>query len=388
MPREHRCIEHPHRRGIGRSLGLQAAPRGPQLDDEARRMRVTDDPTPWIVLGGFTDDAPAGIPAGLATHRADTGDGPVATLDLENPTWIAPAPHGDLLYVSHSARRTLSAVRLDADGGLELVDQLDIGALNPAHVAVAPDGRSAVAACFTEGVVVRAAIAEDGRFAGVERTWPLEGAAPGATHRNALQSEAEPHQATLLDDGSVLVPDRAQDVVHRIRPDGSHEVAATLRPGAGPRHLVLHPDAPVAYLVGELDATLVTLRRSGAAGELLEPIDVRSALPPDWFGDLAAAAISLDAARHRVLVSNRGHDSVAVFDVAEPERPALVGHLPVEGRTPRFAGHLPSLDLLAVAAMGDHRVDLLDTEEAAAGRRAVRRSMAHAAPACAVAVAR
>ncbi|WP_170165508.1 lactonase family protein [Agrococcus jenensis] len=350
---------------------------------------MTDSPTTWIVLGGFTDGDADGAPSGLAVHAADAaGDEPVDVLALENPTWITPAPRGPLLYVSHSARRTLSAVRLDAEGTLQLVDEIDIGAMNPAHVAVGPDGRSLIASCFTEGAVVRVALDEQGAFAGIDRTWPLAGAAPGATHRNALQSDAEPHQATLLDDGSLLVPDRAQDVVHRIAADGRHEIAAVLRPGSGPRHLVLHPTAPVAYLVCELDASLVTLRRSGPAGEALEPIDVRTVLPPDWFGESAAAAISLDAGRHRLYVTNRGHDSVAVIDVRDAQAPEVVGWLPVEGATPRFAGVLPMLDVLAVAAMGSHRVDLLDPGNAAEGIRAVRRALVHAAPACAVAVAR
>lgn len=338
----------------------------------------------WLVTGGFTDAASPGAPRGLSVHGVEPHGEPrfVAALELENPTWITRAERTGLLYVSHSARRTLSVVRLDDDGSLELVDSLDIGAMNPAHVALVDGERSVVASCFTEGAIVRVTLADDGIFAGVDRTWDVGGRAQDATHRNRLQSEAEPHHATELTSGVVLVPDRAQDVVWRIGADDVVDVAATLRPGSGPRHLALHPSGSCAYLVCELDSTLVTLRRDGDA---LEPIDVRTTLPAGFVGDDAAAAISIDASRDRLYVSNRGHDAVAAFDIAAQASPALIGWIPVRGRTPRFAGVLPAVDSLAIAAQGSDRVDLLSADEAAelVGDR---RSFSHAAPTCVLAV--
>lgn len=337
-----------------------------------------------VLVGGFTDGAPEGIPQGLAVHRID-GDGRSfveGTLPIENPTWVTSGAAPDLAYVSQSARRSLSLVRLEEGGGLSLVDQVDIGALNPAHVVVDPLGGHAIAACFTEGVVVRVGLRRDGTFAGVEHVWDANRAASTATRRNSLQSEAEPHQSVPIGEGEYLVPDRAQDVVWRLGADGGMEVAASVRPGAGPRHLVLHPDAPFAYLVGELDSTLITFRRRGSE---LSPVDVRTTLPADWFGDSAAAAIVIDAARERVYVSNRGHDSIAVFDIRVPARPRMIGWLPVLGRTPRFAGLLPGVDAFAIAAQGSHRVDLL-SGHAAARLTGERVSLTHAAPTCAVAV--
>lgn len=337
-----------------------------------------------VLIGGFTDGASGGVPSGLAVHRV-TCDGMVhseGALALENPTWITSAGRPGLFYVSHSARRTLSAVTVDGDGGLSLIDQIDIGHVNPAHVALAPSGDAVVAACFTAGVVVRVTLSASGGFGAVERVWDLNDAAATATRRNRLQSEAEPHQSVVDDAGGVLVPDRAQDVVWRIGADDQAHPAVVLRPGSGPRHLALHASEPYAYLVGELDSTLTTLRRAGSG---IEPVDVQTTLPRSWVGDSAAAAIAIDSGRERVYVSNRGHDAIAVFDTRAPERPELIGWIPVQGRTPRFAGMLPGLDAFAIAAQASDRVDLMDAADAAAltGGRV---SIVHAAPSCVVEV--
>ncbi|GAA3936702.1 lactonase family protein [Microbacterium soli] len=337
-----------------------------------------------VLVGGFTDGARADIPLGLAVHRVGADGEAVAEgrLVIDNPTWISPGSAPDLFYVSQSARRSLSLVGVDADGRISLVDQIDIDALNPAHVAVDPQGSHVIASCFSEGVIVKVRLRDDGGFAGVEWTRDMNRALASATRRNSLQSDAEPHQAVPIGAGEYFVPDRAQDVVWHLGPDGAAAPAAEVRPGAGPRHLALHPAAPVAYLVGELDSTLITFRREGRA---LVPVDVRTTLPADWFGDSAAAAIVVDAVRERVYVTNRGHDSVAVFDIRAPERPTSIGWIPLRGRTPRFAGLLADAGLLAVAAQGDDHVDLFRAEAAARLQGSDVR-LVHAAPACVVQV--
>ena len=66
------------------------------------------------------------------------------------------------------------------------------------------------------------------------------------------------------------------------------------------------------HVCEERDNTLAVLR-DGIDG--LEPLRVQTTLPAEFFGDSAVAAIFTDAAGERVFVSNRGHDSLAVFDL-------------------------------------------------------------------------
>ncbi|NNF70502.1 MAG: lactonase family protein, partial [Acidimicrobiia bacterium] len=85
---------------------------------------------------------------------------------------------------------------------------------------------------------------------------------------------------------------------------------ATL-PGAGPRHVAFHPNAPVMFGVNELDNALVAYDFDRNTGELRVRQAV-STVPPEA-GESTAAGIQVSASGRHVYVSNRGDDSIAVF---------------------------------------------------------------------------
>lgn len=91
---------------------------------------------------------------------------------------------------------------------------------------------------------------------------------------------------------------------------GEAEVAFATPPGAGPRHLLLHPDRCHALLLTELSSELMLLERTPGG---FFPIDVVSTLPEDHEGNLGGH-LALDPAG-RVLVTNRGHNSLVAFRI-------------------------------------------------------------------------
>ena len=92
---------------------------------------------------------------------------------------------------------------------------------------------------------------------------------------------------------------------------------AVMRPGAGPRHVTFHPTLPLVFVANELDSTVATLRFEEGRGAL-SLLDARSTLPPGWTGTNYPADIHVAANGRTLYVSNRGHNSIAVFSVAEP----------------------------------------------------------------------
>jgi 6-phosphogluconolactonase len=91
---------------------------------------------------------------------------------------------------------------------------------------------------------------------------------------------------------------------------------AVMRPGAGPRHLAFHPTLPLVFVANELDSTVTTLgfdRESGA----LSPLHTQSTLPTGWTGANYPADIHVASSGRTLYVSNRGHNSLAVFTVAD-----------------------------------------------------------------------
>ena len=105
-------------------------------------------------------------------------------------------------------------------------------------------------------------------------------------------------------------------------------------PGAGPRHLVRHPRLPVAYVVCEMGNVVAML---GATPDgRFTTRKIVSTLPAAFDGATQAGHIAVDRAGRRLYVSNRGHDSIAVFALDAAGVPSLIQHIPGGGKWPRF----------------------------------------------------
>ncbi len=115
---------------------------------------------------------------------------------------------------------------------------------------------------------------------------------------------------------------------------GTPIVAYAAPAGSGPRHLLLHPHDPTrAYLISEMASTLTVLDRSEGRFQARATI---STLPNDWHGETIVAHIAMNHAGDRLYVSNRGHDSIAVFALDADGLPSLLQHTPAGGAYPRF----------------------------------------------------
>jgi 6-phosphogluconolactonase len=132
--------------------------------------------------------------------------------------------------------------------------------------------------------------------------------------------------------------DLGTDRVLRFRVDGDAprlgrpETAYRAPAGTGPRHLAFHPTLPFAFLVSELASTLTVLRVSEDGR--LDAMEILSTLPTGADESLGGA-IAINAAGDRLYVTNRGHDSIAVFGIAASGA-VLMQHVPSGGASPRF----------------------------------------------------
>ena len=118
-------------------------------------------------------------------------------------------------------------------------------------------------------------------------------------------------------------------------------------PGSGPRHLVWHPRLPRAYVVCEMANMLATLdsRNDGSFTSAHQA----STLPAAFTGASQAAHIAIDRAGRHLYVSNRGHNSIAVFALDRTGQPRLVQHIATGGDWPRMFLLLEDLGQLLVA---------------------------------------
>jgi 6-phosphogluconolactonase len=91
-----------------------------------------------------------------------------------------------------------------------------------------------------------------------------------------------------------------------------------------------------------------------------------STLPNGFAGDSIAAGIAVHPDGRRVYVSNRGHDSIATFEIdGHDGPPTLMDHVPSGGRTPRhFAIHPAGRSLLVANQDSDNLVSFALDDDA------------------------
>lgn len=131
----------------------------------------------------------------------------------------------------------------------------------------------------------------------------------------------EPHSIVPSPDNAhVYVPHRGSNEVRQFAFDATSGALTALdppaepaAPGAGARHLAFDPSGTHAYLSDEFSDTVTHFTRDPASGLLTRQESV-STLPRDFPGDgntTADCHVTPDGAF--VYVSNRGHDSLAMF---------------------------------------------------------------------------
>lgn len=154
-------------------------------------------------------------------------------------------------------------------------------------------------------------------------------------HEN--QASAHVHFSDLTPDKFLVTCDLGCDqvVTYKVNEQGKVEKLATYQAaaGSGPRHIVFHPVAKIAYLICELNSTIEVLIYDGW-GEF-EHLQTISTLPQDHTGFNGTAAIRITKDGKFVYGSNRGNDSIAVYKTLGDASLELVQIVSTQGKTPR-----------------------------------------------------
>lgn len=327
-----------------------------------------------LYIGTYTAQSRLGRRSeGIYRFRFDPTTGALApagvTADIANPTWLTLHPNGRVLYAAsevreHGQRSGGAAVAYarDAQTGelTRLNDSLTMGA-GPCHLNVHPGGRLLFAANYVSGSLAVIPLREDGSVEPASQVIQHAGAPGPVADR---QEGPHAHCVALDPTGRyLLAADLGLDqvLVYRIDLAGQRLApadppAVNLRPGAGPRHLAFHPNGRWLYVTGELDSTLTVFSWDAGQGRL-EHVQVIGTLPDGWTGINYPAEVTVAATGRFVYMSNRGHDSIAVF-AADPATGKLTpaGHAPTQGAFPRHFALDPTGAFLVAANQNSDNV--------------------------------
>ena len=165
----------------------------------------------------------------------------------------------------------------------------------------------------------------------------------GSSINVARQSSPHAHSVSyIFENDLVLVPDLGIDKVLVYKFDSTtgkllprEALSVETVAGSGPRHLAVHPSRKFAYLVNELDSTILALSCNILTGEM-RAFQTESLLPKDFIGENTSSDIRLTPSGEFLYSTNRGHDSIVGYKVNQSTGIlSYVGHTPANGKTPR-----------------------------------------------------
>jgi 6-phosphogluconolactonase len=270
-------------------------------------------------------------------------------IETVDPSWLTFDPTKSFLFATNEGLTTelgqVVSYALDSTTGAltELSRQQSEGG-EPCHLAVSPDGAFLLCANHENGTVSVFSIDANGRLSAAGDVRQHVGSGPGPT-----QMGPHAHHVTFDPTGQrVIVTDKGIDQLVIYRLQGGTLVPndppfGRLHAGAAPRHLAFNARGDMAYVNGEADMTLSVLTYDASTGAL-EEVQSVSTLPEGAQNDRwSTAELALSPSGTAVYVSNRGHDSIAVFAIDPASgRVTPRGHVQTGGRTPRSFGIDPS----------------------------------------------
>ena len=273
----------------------------------------------------------------------------------EQPAHLWAAPNGRTLYAINWIKHgTVSAYRINRKtGALTLLNKVSAHGDFPNQIVLDPSGRIAVIANHDTGNFVAYKVLPDGKlgeafFAYQDAGKPLSGKQPGPLAHGIVFSP---------DDRFMYLADLGLDRVYGYKVDLAK---ATITPGAtpyvetpagsGPRRLQISPDGKFLYVNHQDDSKVSVFAVDGTT---LTPIQIIATIPPNYVARNTTAEIIIDRPGKHLYVSNRGRNSIAIYDIDQTTgRLTLKADTPAGGNIPRNLRLDSTGDYLLVANQG------------------------------------
>ena len=201
------------------------------------------------------------------------------------------------------------------DGALTFLSSMASGGKSACYVISDPAGEFLYCANYSTGDFSEFRLDGDGRI--VERTQLVrhEGRGPNVSRQEGPHT----HFTNMTPDGKYLVViDLGVDALYAYRLAPGRGIAAAnpkvskMTPGAGPRPLVFARSGRLAYLANELGNSVTSLTYDDGVFTVIGKV---TTLPRFQEGATKVAAIRLSQDERFLFVSNRGYDSIAVYEL-------------------------------------------------------------------------
>lgn len=291
----------------------------------------------------------------IHTYRFHSIDGTLeklhGTFGIENPSYITLNKKGDKLFaVSEVEEGSVVAYGVNDNGSLTFLNKQPTDGSSPCYVSLNKEDNQLFVVNYMGGSIAKYSINQDGRIEEMNDSIQYTGSS-----RHPERQEA-PHPHSIVSDphsGNIFVADLGTDYIHiyvysiatkKLVPKQSYFVSE----GAGPRHIRFHPTKNTVYVVDELTSKIEVLVYDRHV-QRLTSIQTIDTLPKSFKGENTAAELKISPSGNVAYCSNRGHDSIAIFDILEDGTLKKKDITYTNGLTPRHFTIMPDEDYILVA---------------------------------------
>jgi len=297
---------------------------------------------------------------GITVAEFDTKTGalsaPKLVIETRDPAHFTMSADGRHLYMCNTGTPggvSAFAVEDKSTGALKLLNYKESKGRGPSYISVDKSGRYVLDANYGGGFVEVYSLAADGSLDQQTAFVQHEGSSVHPTRQNKpyahwFHTDPGNHFALAADLGTDhIVVYRFDEKTGKLTPNDPP--FAKVNGGSGPRHIAFHPNGRWVYNVQELANEVIAFNWDARKGTLEQFQQVKT-LPADFTEPNTAAEIAVRADGKFLYVSNRGHDSIAVYSIdAKTGELTLRQRVPSRGKTPRFFTFDPTSHWLIVS---------------------------------------
>ncbi len=339
-------------------------------------------------LGTYTK---SGKSKGIYVGKLNTETGKLGPVELageaKSPSFVAISPNGRNLYASlEDGGGSVGAFTVEPDGRLKSLNVQPSGGAGACHVWVDATGKTVFTANYGGGSIAAFRIQPDGSLGERSAFVQFEGSGP-----NKARQE-KPHGHSIYTDPAnrfVYSCDLGTDQVWIVKFDAEKgalspatPASAAVPPGAGPRHLAIHPNSKFAYANNEMGLSVTAFSRDETTGALTV-LHTLPTVPADAERKgVSTAEIFTHPTGQWLYVSNRGHDTIAVYAIGADGRLSYLENAPAGVKVPRGFAIDPSGKWLITAGQNDDRIAVLKIDQTTGKLSATDQSAEVGSPVC------
>lgn len=309
-----------------------------------------------LYVGTYTSEKSEGIYKFDFNMKSGKVSNQSLAINIDNPSFLAYSPNKQFMYsVNQSEDGFVSSYKITENGELRLQTRVSSHGKGPCHIAVNSEGTKAVVSNYGGGTVAIYPITENGTLLDATQVFD----------HNGKQEASHAHSAQFFKE-DLFVADLGRNAVyHYYLKDDTYILESPaivdMKGNPGPRHFAITKDGNFMYVINEYGNSITSIKKTKSR---FKDIDYDSTLKSDYNGKSFCADIHLSKNEKFLYGSNRGENSIAVFQRnAKDGTIEKIQNISVQGDWPRNFTLDPSGKFLLVANRRSNNISVFEIDK-------------------------